>query len=166
MDNLEELIHNFFKEYAGLEGLKDAAIVIARRDGVPLYAYKGFKSTWNESTASALISGMWQAAETLTQFIPTNENEDFRFSYETSTRGVFIVELKGNFDSLYLTYMYFNQDNPAKMKSRIRNLQNKLSLYIDENFEIGVAKQTSNDVFLFSNISDAEMDNLFAGVLN
>lgn len=103
---MEELIHGFFKEYADLRGLKDAAIIITRRDGVPLYAHKGYSAKWSVQTASALVGGMWQAAETLTQFIPLNDKEEFRFSYETSTRGIFIVELMGDFDSLYLTYMY------------------------------------------------------------
>lgn len=163
---MEELIHSFFNEYADLKGLKDAAIIVTRRDGVPLYAYKGYSAKWSVATASALVGGMWQAAETLTQFIPLNEKEDFRFSYETSTRGVFIVELSGKFDSLYLTYMYYDQENPAKMKSRIRAIQTKLSSYIENNFEkISTNTKNNEDVFLFSNLTDDEMDNLFAGVM-
>ncbi len=167
MDKLEVVIHNFFKEYAGLESLKNAALLVCRRDGVPLFSYKTFESTWNDSTAGALIGGMWQAAETLTQFIPEVKDEDFRFSFDTSSRGIFIVELSGNFEPLYLSYIYYNLDNPARMKSRVKSIKDKLDMYLDDhlsNVSTRISTQ-EKEVFLFSDISDDEMDDLFSEVI-
>lgn len=162
MDNMEVVIHDFFKEYAGLDGLTNAALVICRQDGVPLFSYKDFNSDWNDSTVGALVGGIWQAAETLTQFIPNAENDEFRFSYETSSRGIFIVKLDGDFPPLYLSFIYFDLMNPGRIKSRLRSLISKLTLYIEENLQ---ANGPSGDVFLFDDISDDEMDDLFSGVI-
>ncbi|OIQ18442.1 MAG: hypothetical protein BM556_09300 [Bacteriovorax sp. MedPE-SWde] len=164
MDNMELVIHSFFKEYAGLEGIDNAAIIISRRDGVPLYSYKEFDSNWNDSTVGALVGGIWQAAETLTQFIPNDENEEFRFSYETSSRGIFIVELCGDFEPLYLSFIYFDMLNPAKMKARVRSLESKLTSYIEEKLENNF--QSNDEIFLFNEISDDEMDDLFSNVVS
>jgi len=161
---MELVIHNFFKEYAGLDGLDNAAVVICRRDGVPLYSYKEFQADWNDSTVGALVGGIWQAAETLTQFIPNAEDEDFRFSYETSSRGIFIIQLNGDFEPLYLSFIYFDMINPAKMKARLRSLEGKLTTYIEDNLERNF--QTNDEVFLFDDISDSEMDDLFSGVVS
>lgn len=164
MDNMELVIHNFFKEYAGLSGLDNAAVVICRRDGVPLYSYKEFNSEWNDSTVGALVGGIWQAAETLTQFIPDDENEDYRFSFETSSKGIFIIQLSGNFEPLYLSFIYFDMVNPAKMKARLRSLEGKLTAYIEDNLENNF--QSNDNVFLFDEISDTEMDDLFSNVVS
>lgn len=167
MNKLEAIIHDFFKDYAGLESLKNAALLVCRRDGVPLFSYKTFESTWNDSTAGALIGGMWQAAETLTQFIPEVKDEDFRFSFDTSSRGIFIIELNGSFEPLYLSYIYYNLDNPARMKSRVKSIKSKLDIYLDDHLnDLSVISDThEKDVFLFSDISDDEMNDLFSEVI-
>jgi hypothetical protein len=162
MDNLESVIHEFFKEYAGLNDFRNGALVITRRDGIPLYTYKGYETDWSNATVAALVSGLWQAAETLTGFIPGSEDEIFRFSYDTSSRGIYIIELCGDFEPLYLAFIYFDLDNPAKMKSRVRSIEGMLVDYIEERVEFN--KDSKAD-FLFSDISDDEMDDLFAGAL-
>lgn len=61
-----------------------------------------------------------------------------------------------------MSLIYFDVDNPAKLKSRVRLIENKLAEFIEAHLDEAV---NPSDVFLFDDISDNEMDDLFSGVM-
>lgn len=162
MDNIEYVIQEFFKEYSGLDSLVNSGLVVCRRDGIPLYSFKSSQTEFDTDTAGALIAGVWQASSVLSQFIPDETEDDFRFNYATSSKGIYITKLSGNFEDIYLSLIYFDVDNPAKLKSRVRLIENKLAEFIEAHLDEAV---NPSDVFLFDDISDNEMDDLFSGVM-
>lgn len=79
MDNIEYVIQEFFKEYSGLDSLVNSGLIVCRRDGIPLYSFKSSQTEFDTDTAGALIAGVWQASSVLSQFIPDETEDDFRF---------------------------------------------------------------------------------------
>lgn len=162
MDNIEVVIQEFFREYSGLDSLVNSGLIVCRQDGIPLYSFKSIETDFDDGTAGALIAGVWQASTVLSQFIPEETDNDFRFNYSTSSKGIYITKLSGSFEDIYLSLIYFGVDNPAKLKSRVRLIENKLVEFIEAHLEVGIQ---DDNVFLFDDISDNEVDDLFAGVL-
>ncbi|AYF43105.1 MULTISPECIES: hypothetical protein [Halobacteriovorax] len=162
MDNIEYVIQEFFKEYSGLDSLVNSGLVVCRQDGIPLYSFKSTQTEFDSDTAGALIAGVWQASSVLSQFIPDETEDDFRFNYATSSKGIYITKLSGPFEDIYLSLIYFDVDNPAKLKSRVRLIETKLAEFIEAHLSDDL---NPNDVFLFDDISDNEVDDLFSGVM-
>lgn len=162
MDNIEYVIQEFFKEYSGLDSLVNSGLIVCRRDGIPLYSFKSSQTDFDTDTAGALIAGVWQASSVLSQFIPDESDDDFRFNYATSSRGIYVTKLSGAFEDIYLSLIYFDVDNPAKLKSRVRLIEAKLESFIEAHLN---ESKDPNEVFLFDDISDNEVDDLFAGVM-
>ncbi|WP_419173218.1 hypothetical protein [Halobacteriovorax sp.] len=162
MDNIEYVIQEFFKEYSGLDSLVNSGLVVCRQDGIPLYSFKSTQTEFDSDTAGALIAGVWQASSVLSQFIPYETEDDFRFNYATSSKGIYITKLSGPFEDIYLSLIYFDVDNPAKLKSRVRLIETKLAEFIEAHLSDDL---NPNDVFLFDDISDNEVDDLFSGVM-
>ncbi|MFG1494002.1 hypothetical protein ABMA75_10600 [Halobacteriovorax sp. ZH4_bin.1] len=162
MDNIEVVIQEFFREYSGLDSLVNSGLIVCRQDGIPLYSFKSVETDFDSYTAGALIAGVWQASSVLSQFIPEETQDEFRFNYATSSKGIYITKLSGFFDDIYLSLIYFDVDNPAKLKARIRSIESKLPEFIEAHLS---GDSDPNEVFLFDDISDNEVDDLFAGVL-
>ncbi len=162
MDNIEVVIQEFFKEYSGLDSLVNSGLIVCRQDGIPLYSFKSIQTDFDSDTAGALIAGVWQASSVLSQFIPEETEDDFRFNYTTSSKGIYITKLSGNFEDIYLSLIYFGVDNPAKLKGRVRLIESKLVEFIEAHLSQDIQ---TDDVFLFDDISDNEVEDLFAGVM-
>ena len=161
MDNIESVIQEFFREYSGLDTLVNSGLIVCRQDGIPLYSFKSLETEFDSDTAGALIAGVWQASSVLSQFIPTQSEDDFRFNYSTSSKGIYITKISGSFEDIYLSLVYFDVDNPAKLKSRVRLIESKLTDFIESH----LSENKNDEVFLFDDLSDTEVDDLFAGVI-
>lgn len=161
MDSFPKLVNDFFVDVADISQLRNSSLFLCRADGVPLYSNNGLGEDVSEASVGALLGGVWQAARTLASFIPDSEgNQDiFRLSFDTSSRGIYIVPTPINGEEFYLGMIYFSEVNPGQVKSRLRDLSFKFVEYI-ESISIHLAPEVK-DEFLFDDISDDEMDNLF-----
>jgi hypothetical protein len=103
---------NTVKEYFSKnKDLAKQKVFFTRRDGVLIYSND--KKNHAQS-ASALIGGVWQAAEALMQIIPNDgQQEMFRLSYDTSSQGLFIHPVSINNEQYYLGVTYVNTLNPG-----------------------------------------------------
>ena len=162
MDSFPKLVNDFFVDVADISQLRNSSLFLCRADGVPLYSNNSLGKDVSEASVGALLGGVWQAARALASFIPDNEdNEDiFRLSFDTSSRGLYIVPTPINGEEFYLGLIYFSEVNPGQIKSRLRDLSFKFVEYIESISTLIAPKE--NEDFLFDDISDDEMDNLFS----
>ena len=160
-DDLPKLVAEYFRDVAEISALKGATLFLCRADGVVLYGEDEADSRVESAHVGALLSGVWQAASALASFMPEEKDKSvYRLSFDTSSRGVYIVPVEFKKETLYLGLTYFDQLNPGMLKSRIRNLATRLEHYLKENF-VSREKIESPTDYLFSDITDGEMDNLF-----
>ena len=138
--------------------LQGCSLFIFRDDGIPMY---GVTSNLDRNTVGALMAGSWQAAKALSSFIPVKEKskeEIFRFSFDTSERGVYILPFSIDKNSFLLGIIFQEQDNPGLVKSRMRQILEKLLHHV-ENIKESMSQK---EKFLFNEISDKEIDRLFS----
>ena len=137
-------------------------IFITGREGIILYSTMENKDAVH---AGVLMSGLWQAANALSDFIPQKNKEDFfRLSFDTSSKGLYIYPFFIQKEEYYLGATYFDKLNPGQLKLKIQNLAWKLSKYLDKEMKEYKNIETKRDDFLFTDISDDEMDRLFSFV--
>ncbi len=148
---IEEKINKFITEY----DMDSANHFLLRKDGICLYS--NFSKEGSESTI-ALMAGMWQASEALGKFANI-ENEEGRICYESSSSGIIIHKLNNNTNLIYAV-QYSNIVNPGYMKMKLKNMISKIDEEKIEETYIN-NKINYNSEFLFSEISDDEIDRMF-----
>lgn len=153
--NINALIRHFFEENDFNKIVENLTVV--RADGITIYSNnpKG-----NDSySVGALVGGLWQAAEALTSFTKkVNDVFEFRLSFDTTDSGIYVIPLKINNGTYMVSALYTEVLNPAHLKQKLRNLCNSLELFLNDS--ISIQEQQRSD-YLFNDISDKEMDNLF-----
>lgn len=108
----------------------------------------------------ALMAGCWQAAKALSTFIPKGSNEEvYRFSFDTSDRGIYILPFSIKKSSFILGGLFHSEINPGLVKSKMRQVLEKLLLDVDTAVEDIELKR---EKLLFNDISDSEMDQIFS----
>ena len=156
---MDNLVREFFANQDLEKFLNHGAIIISRLDGIPLCTYEVSDKGWEENSLSALAAASWQAAENIIKVFGNDNSDEYRFSFDTSSSGFYILKLSSNSD-LVISYIYTNEDNPGKAKSQFRSLKDELDDYITNNQTVDAREQ-----FLFDEISDDEVDQLFMGVV-
>lgn len=168
--NVNFVVKKFFEENK-YDKLADK-ILLVRQDGINIYS--NIQNSLEATSMGALVGGVWQAAQALSELSGTrHELLEYRLGYDTSADGLYIVPLKISGKIYYLASMYLNQSNPGKLKKDLRYLKDDLENHLCElmskdlyatneinSNEIVGEKQSSG--FLFDDISDDEMDNLFS----
>lgn len=136
------------------------AVFMFRYDGIPIYSSS---STLDLDSIGALLAGAWQASFCLSDFFGERIESDeyFRFNFDTSSSGVYALPLELNTNKYYLGIIFKNEDNPALVKARLRNL---LALLKKELVGTDVEKpqKYNREEYLFRNITDEEIDRLFS----
>ena len=115
--------------------MENTALIVTRADGVPLYSVNDY-GPWDANSVGALVGGMWQAAETVIKFIPDAAEDEFRLNFDSSSRGVYILKVDGDFEPLFICLMYFDIVNPAKIKTKLKTVQSQLAFFIENNIFI------------------------------
>ena len=167
--NLNLIVKQFFEENE-CDKLADK-ILLVRQDGINIYS--NISNGLEASSMGALIGGVWQAAQALSELAGSSDNlADYRLGFDTSSDGLYILPLEINKTSYFLGAMYLEQDNPAKLKRSLRFLKENLELYLEDTFRVNKIENEKSssekkepredDGFLFDSISDDEMDNLFS----
>ena len=93
----------------------------------------------------------------------TKRLQEFRFIFDTTDRGVLIFPINDNRYPFYLAAIYERCVNPALLKRQVHALGEKLGIYLKNlpQQKVLPASNVKREGYLFSDISDAEMDRLF-----
>ena len=153
--NLKENFESFWQSNGvNAEGLK---VSLLRRDGITLFST--IKSEDEKNSVGALISGLWQAAESLSTITNTQAHDEYRLSFDSSESGVYILPFNLDKNDYYMGVIYHKEEIPGRLKNKLRTVRDLL-----ESEFSGMTGQ--DDVprsgFLFDNITDKEMDDLFS----
>ena len=156
MVNLNLLVNQFFteNEYDKLA----SKMVVVRNDGINVYS--NIENSFETSSIGALVSGVWQAASSLSSMTRDQaEQDEFRLSFDTSLNGLHILPLRILGEIYFICAIFSEEENPAKLKRYIRLLRDNLEVYLSE---LSYDDNQNREGYLFTNISDSEMDNLFS----
>ncbi len=155
---MNKLIEDYF---ASIEfKLDNTSLVVSRTDGIPIFSINNISKNVDINTFSALSAASIQASEALMQMMPNDDKEAFRFSFDTSASGIYIMRVQNDIEPLIMSLFYYDQENPGKLKNKLRLIKSGLEEHIEINQE-----QMHVTPFLFDDISDEEMDGLFNGVM-
>lgn len=136
-----------------------ARLFVTRLDGIAIYdSIQNHTST----SVSALVSGVWQASETLISLITKKSDEiDFRLAFDTSSQGVYLLPLILHGKKYLLGAIYDHCMNPGQLKRQVSQIREELELSF-KNTLIELNQNLKREGYLFQDISDKEMDNLFS----
>ena len=155
---MNEIIDDFF---ASIDfHLENTSLVVSRTDGIPMYSINSISKELDVNTFSALSAASLQASETLMQMMPNDDKETFRFSFDNSSAGIYIMRVQNTVEPLIMSLFYYDHVNPGKLKSRLRIVRDALEEHISLNH-----KSIRSAQYLFDEISDDEMDGLFSDVM-
>ena len=136
----------------GRLGLAGVCLYVVRSDGSVIYKDGDFK---NNQAVGALISGAWQAT---TEILKHDKDASFRFSFDTSSSGIYVLSLVLEGETLYLASIFKNEVNPGRLKVNMRKMRNVLSEKLD-----GLSPaEPPREGLLFEDLSDDEVNNLFS----
>lgn len=157
--NLTTLVKEFFIENEF--NMISNRVALVRNDGTVLFANS--MNSMESANIGALASGIWQAAQSLNSLVNKDVPEKhYRLAFDTSSEGIYLVPTQLNSVSCYLCCIFKDQINPAKLKQNMRNIAFLLETFIrDESVSTNFPSQAARTGFLFENITDKEMDQLF-----
>jgi len=156
--NLNGMIKQFFDENGF--GLLADRIAVIRFDGICLYS--NVEDDFESASICALVSGLWQAAKSLNSLVGANQNfYDYRLGFDTTENGLYVVPFKFRNEEYFVCGIYKDTANPAKLKRNLRLLKENLEVFLQ-----AIARDYKTDTagrsgYLFTDISDAEIDSLF-----
>lgn len=154
--NLKDLISTFFKE-ENYDRLAER-VVVMRHDGISIYS--NTDDSHQTASIGALVSGLWQAAESLSSFIKDKNNfQEFRLSFDTSESGLYVLPFLVKEQTYYLCSIYKDVQNPGKLKRHLITLRSSLEVYLSD---FSFDSEENRKGYLFNEISDDEMDRLFS----
>lgn len=139
------------------EKIQEIALFVIRLDGVVLYSNEVKPLDKSKESIGALAAGLWQAAELSNNYLDT-KSKDFRLSFDTSDGGVYLLPLNLNGDIHLFGAMIQDQVNLGQVKNLLRRLRDKVESKSSNN------KESEKDEFLFNDITDEEVDDLFSFV--
>ncbi len=130
------------------------SVSLIRNDGIVLYS--SVEDKFKIQTIGALVSGVWQASKALSNLAGSSELSEYRLSFDTSDSGIYIIPVTIDGTEFYLSVLYNSLKNPAIIKNQLRAIRNSLVEKVSTS-KISLKRNG----FLFENITDGEMDNLF-----
>jgi hypothetical protein len=161
--DLVEYLNTRISFYLGSrEIIKDCdELFVCREDGVLLF--KELVESSRADRLGALVAGMWQAAKSIQENSSELRERGFTLQFSTSREGIIVFPLNIEEQSLVLSIAFQDELHPGRLKNRCRLLRDALENDFSE-FRIKNRSQVkqSNKDFLFTNISDQEIDNLFS----
>jgi hypothetical protein len=169
-NSIPHYVETFFKSCEIDDKLNRYSFFLIRHDGVVLYHNNNLGDSLSKSSIGALLGGVWQAANALASFIPKEESkEGYRLSFDTSAQGVYIVPISVGDEELYLGLIYHDEVNPGFIKNKIREMASSFSEFLEAELKESITRKqsqkkthTTKSEFLFGDITDSEMDRLFA----
>lgn len=143
--------------------LEKLSIIISRSDGIILSSLNVDSS--KAQSIAALSAGVWQASEAVSLAQGASLSGDPSLSFASSDTGFYICPISMKNEQIYLCAMYSNVINPAVLKHKLKlvkkEFENLFSQVVNTRNE-----NNERDNFLFEEISDEEVDQLFTGLGN
>ncbi len=158
--NLQEKINYHFKSFPHRELFQEVSILILTKDGQVLGQLGKVKEGAQAQSLGALMVGMWQASEAVAEMIKVKDNKDTGLNYQDSSSGFFLLQPTEKNPKIFWSFIFENQVNPGKIKNYARQLRthfNELEILKETK-----SKATSKEEFLFENVTEEEVDNLFS----
>jgi hypothetical protein len=106
----------------------------------------------------ALLVGLWQASDTLSDLIEKEEDQDLKLSFQSSSSGYYLLSPGPNNPRVFWAFIFEGALNPGKIKV----LSQKLRDHMDGVVYLNVSEASAGSKQLFNNITDEEMDKLFS----
>ena len=158
-ESISSRTESFFYKYLSKSNFGECSLFLCRKDGGVLYKHGAITDNIDPDSICVLMSGAWQAAETVSMMASKEKKLEgfFRFSFDTSSNGIYILPLEIHSKKYYLGALFYNQRNPAILKNELKKLLfsfQKEILSFDE-------EEVENQNFLFGNITDKEMNDIF-----
>lgn len=156
--NLPDLFRQFFYQD---QTLIDFHFFIARNDGILLYQNSARELA---APAGALTCGLWQAAESLSKIFSLNSQDEFRLSFDSSEQGLYVLKFNFNHQDFYFGLLFQEEANPGMLKAKTRQMLVSLEKFLNKQ-NVASINNKLLDVrksYLFSEITDREMDALFS----
>lgn len=153
-------IKDFFGQKKIVKKFGDSQLFFLRKDGVLLFTNR---DPADAQSISALMGGIWQAAAAVSDFIPHFKKEEvYRLTFDTSSKGVYILPVEIFNGEFYLGAIYYNKTNPAVVKHELREIHR---LLLEEMAPLSTkASGKTDSKFLFKDISDDEINSIFSTV--
>ena len=156
--NLNGMVKQFFDENAF--GLLADRITVIRYDGICVYS--NVKDDFESASICALVSGLWQAAKSLNSLVGANQNfYNYRLGFDTTENGLYVLPFKFKEEEYFICGIYKDTANPAKLKRNLRLLKENLEVFMQAIAADYKADKRDRSGYLFTDISDSEMDSLF-----
>jgi hypothetical protein len=167
-ENYSKKINRFVAQKASDILNDNCKVFLCRSDGVLIYQNHFEDDNLDKDSIGVLMGGVWQAAKALVDFIPEEDSslkqgDFFRLSFDTSSRGVYILPFSIHKSEYYIGVIYFDEVNPAPIKAGMRKMLHQLEDYLEES-PPNTRQDDNNSKNLFKDISDKEMDNIFSFV--
>ena len=151
--NLNSHLKDFFFENEYDRLAEDISII--RKDGIPVFSNRGKASV----TIGALISGLWQASESLsTQVTDHHSFKEFRLAFDSTDQGVYVLPLEIFNETYFLSAIYKKERNPGKLKNQMRLIKSNIEIYMSS---FKRTKNNNREGYLFEDITDEEIDRMF-----
>jgi hypothetical protein len=165
--NIPKFVETFFKSCEIDEKLNRYSFFLIRFDGVVLYHNNNLANSLSKSSIGALLAGVWQAARALSEFIPKEKSDEgYRLSFDTTSQGIYVVPIAAGSQELYMGLIYHDEVNPGFIKNKIREMATSFGEFLEQELKeferSNLKSSTEKNDFLFGDISDSEMDRLFA----
>jgi hypothetical protein len=137
-----------------------ARLFVTREDGITIYDSVQDKTT---TSVAALVSGVWQASEALMSLV-TGENEamEFRLGFDTSSQGIYLFPFSLEGKRYFLGAIYSDCLNPGLLKRQVGLIKEEMEITLQKTMTPKTAISSKRQGYLFQDITDLEMDRLFA----
>lgn len=140
-------------------GLK-ARLFVTREDGITVYDTVQDNTT---TSVAALVSGVWQASEALMGLVGSDsEVMDFRLGFDTSSQGIYLFPFALSGKRYFLGAIYEDCLNPGQLKRQVAMIKEEMDRLYAEEDPKPMPVSTEREGYLFQDITDEEMDRLFA----
>ena len=111
--------------------LASLSIFVGRADGVLLFAQNKHLLTEQESAMGVLLASAWQASQAMAALFPAMAEKEFRYSYATSSQGIYLLPFPWQGEAYFLAAVYQEQTNPGAVKLLLRTTAQKLREFLD-----------------------------------
>jgi len=150
--NKEKILQLFSKT----QGFQETEFFIVRNDGIVICS--NVKKE-REVIIGALSSAAWMASEALVDNIEISESK-LRYSFDSTDTGIYVLPLNKDKHKMIFCSIYKNVKNPGLLKKQLRQVKKEIENLID------TVEVQNQDSYLFNNITDEEINKLFAGAEN
>jgi hypothetical protein len=157
MNVTERIKHVLEPKKAGIK----ARLFVTREDGITIYDTVQNQTT---TSVSALVSGVWQASEALMGLAHPNQDVmEFRLGFDTSSQGIYLFPFSLTGKRYFLGAIYHDCVNPGQLKRQVAMIKEEMDrLFLELPVENKKVKTSNREGFLFTEITDEEIDRLFS----